>query len=401
MNDSSVEITIIGAGIVGLATAYQILQNRPGTKLSVVEKETEIARHQTGHNSGVIHSGVYYRPGSLKARNCQEGYRLLLDFCEKYDLPYEICGKVIVATNEAERPQLDIILQKGLKNGLTGIRKIGPEETREIEPHVNVVEAIHVPQAGIVDYKAVAGKMAGLIQRSGGELRLNCRLNAVRQEQRGVRVETTQGSWKTDLLINCAGLYSDKVAAMAGQKPAFKIVPFRGEYYELKKEKEFLVNHLIYPVPNPDFPFLGVHYTRMINGGIEAGPNAVLAFRREGYSRWDWHPTELAETLLYPGFQKLALKYWRDGLGEMHRSFSKRAFVTALQHLVPAVGYDDLQRGGAGVRAQALQRDGRLVDDFLIMEGPGLINVGNAPSPAATSSLSIGAAIAKLALRRF
>ena len=400
MNHVSKDVTIVGAGIIGLATGYQLLQQRPGLKLRIIDKETDVAQHQTGHNSGVIHSGVYYRPGSLKAKNCREGYRQLLEFCDRQDLAYEICGKVIVATNAAERPQLDIILRKGLQNGLTGIRKIGPEEAREFEPYVNAVEAIYVPQAGIVDYYAVARRLAELIGRAGGEVQLNCRLFKVGQERGGLRVETTSGSWSTKLLVNCAGLYSDKIAEMTGQQLDFKIVPFRGEYYELKQDKEFLVNHLVYPVPNPDFPFLGVHYTRMINGGIEAGPNAVLAFRREGYSRWDCHPAELAETLLYPGFQKLAVKYWQDGLGELYRSFSKRAFVAALQHLVPEVGYDDLQRGGAGVRAQAVRRDGRMVDDFLILESTGVINVGNAPSPAATSSLSIGSRISELALRR-
>jgi len=395
------DIIIVGAGIVGLATAYKLLLARPDLNIRILEKEEAIAQHQTGHNSGVIHSGIYYQPGSLKALNCRNGYQQLLRFCEEQDIAYDLCGKVIVATNEKERPQLDIILQKGLKNGLTGIKKIGPEETREIEPQVNVVEAIKVPQAGIVDYKAVAAKLAALFEAKGGLLTLGSPVTAVSKRADGkVVVVSAKGEYEGRLLINCAGLHSDRLAKMSGQEINFKIVPFRGEYYELVKEKEHLVNHLIYPVPNPDFPFLGVHYTRMINGGIEAGPNAVLAFRREGYSRWDFKFTELLETLTYTGFHKLALKYWRDGLGEMYRSYSKQAFVKALQHLIPDVGHDDLKRGGAGVRAQALKADGSMIDDFLILENEHVINVCNAPSPAATSSLSIGDTIANLALKK-
>ncbi len=396
----SVDITIVGAGIVGLATGYQLIQSNPSLNIVITEKEDGIAQHQTGHNSGVIHSGIYYKPGSLKAKNCRAGYEKLLAFAERHNIQYELCGKVIVATNESERPQLDIILNKGLQNGLKGIRKIGPEETREIEPNVNVVEAIMVPQSGIIDYKDVAAKLAELFQEKGGVLKLRSKLRGLKKQGEHLVLETESGDWPTKLLINCAGLYADKIAQMTGQRTNFKIVPFRGEYYELTKEKQHLVNHLIYPVPNPDFPFLGVHYTRMIKGGIEAGPNAVLAFRREGYSRWDVYLPELLETLGYRGFQKLAAKYWRDGMGEMYRSFSKRAFVKALQHLIPQVEYDDLERGGAGVRAQALNKDGQLIDDFLILESPSVINVCNAPSPAATSSLSIGETISRLALKR-
>ncbi|MEZ5039706.1 MAG: L-2-hydroxyglutarate oxidase [Saprospiraceae bacterium] len=389
------DISIIGAGIVGLATGYQLLQAKPDLSIHIFEKETDVAKHQTSHNSGVIHSGIYYKPGSLKATNCQKGYRMLIDFCDQHHIPYDLCGKVIVATSEKERPQLDIILEKGLKNGMVGIEKIGPEATLEIEPNVNVVEAIKVPQAGIIDYEVVALKLAELIEQKGGQIHTNAKVIGIRQGK-GIKkiLDTTQGTFETDLLVNCAGLYADKVAHLTGQKTDFKVLPFRGEFYELLTEKRHLVNHLIYPVPNPNFPFLGVHFTRMIKGGIEAGPNAVLAFRREGYSHWDIHVPELVETLAYPGFQRLASKYWRDGLGELHRSFSKTAFVSALQHLIPAINYGDLERGRSGVRAQAVDRNGNMVDDYLILQSPGVINVCNAPSPAATSALSIGETLA-------
>ena len=394
------DIVIVGAGIVGMATAYQLIHANPNLKISVIEKEANIALHQTGHNSGVIHSGIYYTPGSLKAKNCQRGYRQLIEFCDKNQVEYELCGKVIVATKKKELPQLDIILKKGIQNGLKGIQKISAEATREIEPHVNVLEAIKVPEAGIVNYKAVCNKMAELFQKKDGQIFTNNKLTKVIQHSDYLTAITDKRAFTCKLLINCAGLYADKLALLTGQKIDFKIVPFRGEYYQLKKEKQYLVNHLIYPVPNPDFPFLGVHYTRMITGGIEAGPNAVLAFRREGYSRWDVNIPELLETLSYSGFRKLARKYWKDGIGEMHRSYSKSAFVRALQHLIPEVGNDDLKRAGAGVRAQALRADGTMVEDYLILKSKGIINVCNAPSPAATSSFSIGQTIAELALKQ-
>ncbi|MFK8103192.1 MAG: L-2-hydroxyglutarate oxidase [Saprospiraceae bacterium] len=391
--DSKFDVIIVGAGIVGLATAYFLTKERPGLKLAILEKEAAIGQHQTGHNSGVIHSGIYYTPGSLKAKNCRRGYHQLLEFCETHGIEYELCGKVIVATNEAERPQLDLILEKGLANGLKKIKKISREETLEIEPNVNVVEAIKVPEAGIVDYLEVAKMYAKLITAAGGQILTKHKLLEVKLGTPHHQILTNQGDFQTKMIINCAGLYADKLAQMTGQHLDFKILPFRGEYYELVKEKEHLVNHLIYPVPNPNFPFLGVHFTRMIKGGIEAGPNAVLAFRREGYSRWDINFPELFETLGYAGFQKLAMKYWKDGLGELYRSYSKAAFVKALQHLIPSVQNKDLFRGNAGVRAQACQADGSLINDFLILESPGVINVCNAPSPAATSSISIGETI--------
>lgn len=394
------DICIIGAGIVGLAAAYQLGQSSEKLRIAVVDKEAGPARHQTGHNSGVIHSGIYYRPGGSKALNCVRGYHYLLTFARQYGIPHEVCGKVIVATREAECPQLAGILRRGQANGLSGIRLIGPEACREIEPHVNVKQAIWVPQAGIIDYKAVAEKYLELLLDSGrGVAKLGSPVVEVRMEERGNVVVTEKEDIHCRLVINCAGLYADKIARMTMPELPLKILPFRGEYYELKAERQHLVNNLIYPVPNPNFPFLGVHYTRMIGGGIEAGPNAVLAFRREGYSRWAFKASELLETLAYPGFGHIARKYWRDGLGELWRSYSKAAFVRALQHLIPEIGEADLQRGGAGVRAMACSPKGELIDDFLFLERKGVINVCNAPSPAATASLAIGETIMQKALR--
>lgn len=360
-----------------------------------------MAAHQTGHNSGVIHSGIYYRPGSLRALNCRKGYQYLLDFCERYEVPYEICGKVIVATAEEERPRLQSILQTGRANGLEGIRLLSAEETREIEPHVAALESIWVPQSGIVDYKAVARKYAERVQARGGELHFGEKVLDIRDNEKSAVVVTPQSELKSRLVINCSGLYSDKLmqyTAANGQPHDLQILPFRGEYYELVEDKQHLVNNLIYPLPNPDFPFLGVHYTRMIHGGIEAGPNAVLAFAREGYSRWDVDWAELFETLSFPGFQHLAWQYWRQGLDELYRSYSKAAFVRALQHLIPEVREQDLQRGGAGVRAMAVDRKGNMIDDFVIREQGAVIHVANAPSPAATASLAIGETIARRAM---
>ncbi len=395
------DVIVIGAGIVGLATAYRLKESQPRLKVAICEKETEICQHQTGHNSGVIHSGIYYKPGSLKALNCARGWQQLVDFCELHGIDYELCGKVIVATQPSELPQLEKILQRGTANGLKGLEKIGPEATREIEPHVNVVAAIKVPQAGIIYYPDVARKLLRLFEDKGGQLFLSNKVTELEVRKDLLTVVTPRQTLTTKLLINCAGLYSDKVANMTGQQVNFQILPFRGEYYELKKEKEYLVNHLIYPVPNPAFPFMGVHFTPMIKGGIEAGPNAVLAFRREGYSRWDFQWKEFWETVRYPGFQKLARKYWQVEIGELQRSFSKKAFVRALRHLISDVNYEDLVRGGAGVRAQACGPNGALIDDFLLLESARVINVCNAPSPAATSSLSIGQTIAEKALERF
>ncbi|MBS1559947.1 MAG: L-2-hydroxyglutarate oxidase [Bacteroidetes bacterium] len=395
------DVTIIGGGIVGLATALQIQKVSPSLKIRLIEKEKTLAQHQTGHNSGVIHSGLYYKPGSLKATNCIRGYHLLLDFCQTHHVPYEICGKIVVATEPHELPLLQNLLTRGEQNGLTGLKKLSKEELKEHEPHVNGLAGFFVPQTGIVDYTKVALKYGELLQQHGAEIILGERVTNLQQNSDGLLVITESSSYPTRLVINCAGLYSDKIAALTTQNLNMKIIPFRGEYYKLKKEKEYLVKNLIYPVPDPHFPFLGVHFTRMAKGGVEAGPNAVLAFRREGYKKTDIRFSELAETLAWPGFQKVAAQYWRTGLGEMYRSFSKAAFTKALQKLIPEIKENDLAEGGAGVRAQACSRDGGLVDDFLILEEERVINVCNAPSPAATSSLAIGETVAALALKRF
>lgn len=395
------DVVIIGGGIVGLATALQLQNSIPNLTLLLLEKETALAQHQTGNNSGVIHSGIYYKPGSLKAKNCIRGYDLLIDFCKLNAVPFDLCGKIIVATKPEETPLLNTLYQRGIENGLTGLRKINKDEIKEYEPHVNGLKGIVVPQTGIVDYKKVADKYGELIQANGGEIKLGEKVIDIQENDSECVVISQKESYRTKLVINCCGLYSDKVARFTQKDLNIKIIPFRGEYFKIKKEKEHLVKNLIYPVPDPSFPFLGVHFTRMIGGGIEAGPNAVLAFQREGYKKSDINLSELAESLAWPGFQKVALKYWKTGLGEMYRSFSKAAFVKALQNLIPEIQKEDLEAGGAGVRAQACDRKGGLVDDFMIVEGKHVINVCNAPSPAATSSLAIGETIAQLAVKRF
>lgn len=395
------DVIIIGGGIVGLATALRLKEQNPNIRVILIEKENEVAAHQTGNNSGVIHSGLYYKPGSLKAKNCIEGYQKLLDFCNQEEIPYELCGKIVVATQKEQIPILDGLFERGQQNGLDNLKLLNVEEMREIEPHVKGLKAIKVPQTGIIDYKLVSQKMASKIQKLGAEIRLGERVSSISKVENRSTVVTSKGSYEGKLVVNCAGLYSDKVAQMTEDKPIdIRITPFRGEYFELKPEKQHLVKHLIYPVPDPNFPFLGVHFTRMINGGIEAGPNAVMAFRREGYKKLDVKFSELWETLAWPGFQKVAAKYWQTGLGEMYRSFSKGAFTKALQELIPEIQADDLIPGGAGVRAQACDRTGGLLDDFAIIENEQAINVLNAPSPAATSSLSIGNAISEMVLKR-
>jgi (S)-2-hydroxyglutarate dehydrogenase len=395
------DILIIGAGIVGLATAYQIKKKHPKLKLAILDKEQGLATHQTGHNSGVIHSGIYYKPGSLKAENCIRGYQMLINFCHEHEIPYERCGKVVVATSKKEITQLNKIQQRGEENGLTGIQRLVGEEVKQYEPHVNSLEAIFVPQTGIVDYTAVSRQYAEEAQKLGAEIFLGERVEAIREEAGQSTVVTQGNSFRTRLVVNCAGLYSDKVARLTQEKLNVKIVPFRGEYFKIRKERQHLVRNLIYPVPDPNFPFLGVHFTRMISGGVEAGPNAVLAFQREGYEKTSVNWKELSETLSWPGFQKVAFKYWQTGLGEMYRSFSKRAFTKALQKLIPEIREEDLLPCEAGVRAQACDKNGGLLDDFLILEEKNAVNVCNAPSPAATSSLSIGDTVADLALKRF
>lgn len=395
------DVVIIGGGIVGLATAHQLLTKNPSLKLLLIEKEAELCKHQTGNNSGVIHSGLYYKPGSLKATNCINGYNMLINFCKEEGIEYDLCGKVVVATDDHQKPLLENLYQRGLENGLDKISKISVEELKEIEPHVNGIAAINVPYTGIIDYVAVAERYADKIREKGGDIRLGEKVLGVAENGKQTIIKTDKGEHECRLMINCAGLYSDKIARKTTDNIDLKIIPFRGEYFKLKPEKEYLVKHLIYPVPDPNFPFLGVHFTRMMKGGIEAGPNAVLAFRREGYKKSQVNVPELMETLMWPGFQKVASKYWKTGFGELYRSFSKSAFTKALQKLIPEIQEDDLVDGGAGVRAQACDKKGGLLDDFAIIETNSAINVCNAPSPAATSSLSIGKTVAELALKRF
>lgn len=383
---------VIGGGIVGLSVAWTILARSPRARLLVLEKETRWAAHQTGRNSGVIHSGIYYKPGSLKATLCREGNRRLREFCDGHGIPYEICGKVIVATTAVELPGLEKLHARGAENGLA-VRKLSAEQVREIEPHVRCLAGVHVPSTGIIDYGAMCEKLAELIAARGGELRLGVRVVGFARAGADRVVETTAGAFATRCAVNCAGLHSDRVARRAGAKPGAKIVPFRGEYYELKPGRRGLVKHLIYPVPNPDFPFLGVHFTRMIDGSVHAGPNAVLSLKREGYHRTSFNLRDFTETMTYGGFWRLAAKHARSGLAEMHRSFSKAAFVRSLQALIPEVRGEDLVPSEAGVRAQALRPDGGLVDDFLIVHDGADVHVCNAPSPAATASLEIGRAI--------
>jgi L-2-hydroxyglutarate oxidase len=396
------DIIIIGGGIVGLAAGLKIKESRPELKVAILEKESEVAKHQTGNNSGVIHSGLYYKPGSLKATNCINGYHELIRFCETENIPFELTGKVVVATKKEQIPILNGLLERGLQNRLTGTRSITLDELKEYEPYCAGVAAIHVPQTGIVDYKVVAQTYAKKFQSIGGEIFLDHKVLKINNLNSVSSIKTKYHEFVSKLVINCAGLYSDKVAQMSQEESLdVKIIPFRGEYYKIKKEREYLVKNLIYPVPDPNFPFLGVHFTRMMKGGVEAGPNAVLAFKREGYKRSQIDLTELSETLAWPGFQKVAAKYWKTGMGEMYRSFSKTAFTNALKELIPDIQESDLVDGGAGVRAQACDRTGGLLDDFCIRENEYAINVLNAPSPAATSSLSIGGTVSGLALKRF
>jgi L-2-hydroxyglutarate oxidase len=398
----ALDVIIVGGGIVGLATAHRLLESNPSLKIALFEKEAMVSMHQTGNNSGVIHSGLYYKPGSLKAKNCIEGYHQLIDYCTSQEIPFELTGKIVVASTEGQRVQLENLYQRGQENGLDGLKKLSLAEMREHEPHVIGVEGMWVPQTGIVDYRAVAAKLAQGIQAKGCALHLGEKVTNITKGLTFSIVETEKAVYEAKLIINCAGLYSDKVAQWTQKEPLdVRIVPFRGEYFKLRKEKEYLVKNLIYPVPDPNFPFLGVHFTRMMRGGVEAGPNAVLAFKKEGYKKLGIDVKELWDTLTWPGFQKVATKYWETGLGEMYRSFSKEAFTKALQGLIPEIQMDDLVEGGAGVRAQACDRNGGLLDDFSIVQDDKVINILNAPSPAATSSLSIGKTVVEMALARF
>jgi L-2-hydroxyglutarate oxidase len=393
------DVAIIGGGIVGLAVAYQIVQQHPGRKVVVLEKERQLAQHQTGHNSGVLHSGIYYKPGSLKAENCREGKQAMEQFCAEHGVDYDICGKVIVAVADEELPALERIFQRGQQNRVK-CEMIDAVRLHELEPYAAGVRAIWVPEAGIVNYGQVCRKLAEIVQAHGGRVETDARVIAIHHEDAAVVVVTVHGDFQASHVVNCAGLHCDRVTRLGGQEPAAKIVPFRGEYYKLKPEAYHLCRNLIYPVPDPSFPFLGVHFTRMIEGGVECGPNAVLAFAREGYRKTDINFRDLWESLTYRGFLKLAAKYWRTGAGEMWRSLSKGAFVRALQRLVPEIRREHLLAGGAGVRAQAVAPDGSMVDDFLILDGERIVNINNAPSPAATSSLNIGRLIVeKLATR--
>lgn len=395
------DFIIVGGGIVGLSTAYHLKKQNPEFKVVVLEKESKIAQHQTGHNSGVIHSGIYYKPGSLKAINCKKGYNQLIQFCNENEIKYDLCGKIIVATEKAELSIMSGIYERGVANGLEGIRKINAQEIKEIEPYCTGIEGIWVPQTGIVDYKEVSQKYADLFIELGGEILFEQKVQEIKSLGNSSEIQTQNNHFETKWIINCAGLYSDKIAKMTNRGIDVQILPFRGEYFNIKKEKEYLVKNLIYPVPNPNFPFLGVHFTRMVHGGVEAGPNAVLAFAREGYSNKTINRKELFETLGHSGFQKVALKYWKDGMYEMYRSYSKTAFTKALQRLIPEIQKEDLEVGNAGVRAQACDSKGNLSDDFLIFEDNNVINVCNAPSPAATSSLAIGESIAALAIKKY
>jgi L-2-hydroxyglutarate oxidase LhgO len=396
------DVAIIGGGILGLATARALLERFPSLSLVLCEKEAELATHQTGHNSGVIHSGIYYKPGSYKAKLCVEGAKLAVEFCDANGIKYDRCGKVIIATSQEELPRLRTLYERGVANGVPGVTMIDAERVREIEPHVRALAGIHSPNTAIVDWGEVAATIGRDLAARGVTIERNFPVSAItRVRGGGVAVSTTQHSITARRIVNCAGLYSDVVARLAGAEPEVQIVPFRGEYYMLRPESEHLVHGLIYPVPDPEFPFLGVHFTRTIHGEVEAGPNAVLAFAREGYGWGRARPGELLGTLRYRGFWSMARKYWRTGAYEVYRSLSKAAFVKALQRLVPELKPEDVKPGGSGVRAQAVRRDGTLVDDFSIVTSPDAIHVLNAPSPAATASLAIGRHIAGLAAETF
>jgi (S)-2-hydroxyglutarate dehydrogenase len=401
MDSFKTDLVIIGAGIVGLATAMKAVQSFPDLRTVVLEKESGIAMHQTGHNSGVIHSGIYYRPGSLKAQLCVSGAAALLSFCREHDVAHDVCGKLIVATSELQLRGLSELQQRAIRNGISGVRWVKRDEIRDFEPHASGLAALYVPGTAIVDYKTVSKKYADILTSHGGDIRTNATVIQIKNLADRFVIETTRGSFETRFLINCAGLYSDRIASLAGAVPSVNIIPFRGEYYELSPEKRYLVRSLLYPVPDPRFPFLGVHFTRHLNGGIEAGPNAVLALRREGYAKSDFDLKELLETLSYRGFWLMAGKFWRTGLQEMWRSASQRSFASALRELVPEVQHTDLVAAGAGVRAQAVDARGVLLDDFSFVQSQRALHVCNVPSPAATASLAIADKILLMAIDQF
>ena len=400
------DLTIIGGGILGLATALKITAAHPRLRLLLLEKEAELARHQTGNNSGVIHSGLYYRPGSLKARTCVTGRKELMKFCDDNSVPYEICGKVVVALGQEELPRLDELRRRGEANGLRGLEIIDTERLKELEPHATGIKGLYVPETGIIDYKKVAAAYAGKIRDAGGDIRLSQRVVGILDRPDEIVLQTSGGDYRSKYLINCCGLQSDLIAKMTGGadqdgEPEHRIIPFRGEYYKIAPERQFLVKNLIYPVPDPTFPFLGVHFTRMAKGGVEAGPNAVLAYAREGYRHTNINVKDLWQTVSFRGFWAMTGKYWQTGFGELYRSLSKAAFVRALQKLLPEIRESDLVPGGAGVRAQAVSASGALIDDFVIQQSRNAIHVLNAPSPGATASLAIGQQICGMAEKNF
>ena len=387
------DLCVVGGGIVGLATAWAAIRRRPGRSIVVLEKESTLAFHQTGRNSGVIHSGIYYAPGSLKAETCRSGRSALIEFCSEHGVDFELCGKVVVALNDSELPALERIHQRGLANGAQ-VELLDRSQLREIEPHVAGIRGLRVPETGIVDYRGMCDALNRLITKAGGNVRLETEVSGLARETNHLVIETNRGPIKTRKVINCGGLQSDRIARSFGAPAEMRIIPFRGEYFTLTKQAQHLCRHLIYPVPNPAFPFLGVHFTRLVSGQIECGPNAVLAGAREGYRKTSVHLPDLMNSLSYPGFWRLASKHMKTGLGELWRSWSKAAFLKALQRLIPELSAADLQPAPSGIRAQALRPSGELVDDFLFEGSEGILNVLNAPSPAATASLSIGEAIA-------
>jgi L-2-hydroxyglutarate oxidase len=391
---TNVDLAVIGGGIVGCATALAISSRNPNLKIALLEKEANLASHQTGHNSGVIHAGLYYKPGSMKAETCASGREALYRFCSEHDIPHQRCGKVVVAVDNSELPALEELERRGQANGLDGLQRLSVTQLQDREPHVRGVAGLFVPQTGIVDYVRVTQKLAELFKSRGGVIHSNSPVTKIQETQNGYLIHSGQTSFETLSLVNCAGLHADQIARLAGLRPKLRIIPFRGEYYEFKPERSKLVNHLIYPVPDPLMPFLGVHFTRMIDGTVEAGPNAVLAWRREGYRRSDISLPDLADTFAFAGFWKLSARFWKTGLEEYRRSFSKKQFVKSLQRLMPEVRESDLVPGGSGVRAQAVDSDGRMVDDFCIQTEGRMVHVLNAPSPAATASLSIAEHIA-------
>jgi len=392
--------TIIGAGIVGLATALKLKEKLPNAKITILEKEDCVAKHQTGNNSGVIHSGIYYKPGSLKAKNCVSGYKMLLDFCNSNNIEYNLCGKVIVATNESEVDYLQTLYERGVENGLGNLKILSEAELKEYEPNVNGIAGIHVPQTGIIDYKVVSEKMKEVLLAKEIEIKFNEEVIGIASYNARHKIKTKKNSYETDFIISCAGLQSDRIASLTEENLNVRIIPFRGEHYKLIDSAKHLVKSLIYPVPDPNFPFLGVHFTNLIDGSVEAGPNAVFSFKREGYSRTSFNLKDTLNSLTWPGFIKVAKKYWRTGMGEFYRSFSKKAFVKALQKLIPHISETDLSQGGAGVRAQACDKTGGLIDDFYLIEKDNIIHVLNAPSPAATASLAIGDYISEKVVKK-